>query len=170
MKFKVVPEPRPLSFVREAARTLPLVPGTEDDCCARLMADAGLPSRDAAREWLTFLRALGLLAESDGKFYQTRADLTDEDLARAFRERIHGASTVLDALATSKEPLTPAAAYGRVRETIPRWERSRRTDWERVWRERVERILEWAVVLDLATRVEAADEGEDEAPRYRAAE
>ncbi|MFC7154560.1 hypothetical protein ACFQPA_03705 [Halomarina halobia] len=154
MKFKVVPEPRPPSFARDAARALPLVPGTEDDCCARLMADAGLPSRDVAKEWITFLRALGLAAESDGGYYRTRADPTDADLARAFRERVHTADDVLATLEAAEEPISPEAAYERVRGDVPQWERSRRTDWERVWRERVRRILEWAVAFDLAERVE----------------
>ena len=158
MRFKVVPEPRPQSFLREATLALPLVPGTEDDCCARLMADADVDSRDAAREWITFLRALGLVAESDGKYYQTRANPSDAELARAFRERVHPVVdllAVLDAAeAAGETPLSTREAYERVRERVPRWERSRRTDWEDVWLERVDRALDWAVTFGLAVRAE----------------
>jgi hypothetical protein len=148
LRFKVVPEPRPLSFVRDAAAVLPLVPNSEDDCCARLMADAGLPSRDVAREWITFLRALGLVAESDGRYYRTRADPDDAALARAFRERVHPVEDLLatleEAAAAGETPLTPEESYERVRERVPQWERSRRTDWEDVWLGRTERALAWA--------------------------
>ena len=156
MRFKVVPQPRPVSFLREATLALPLVPGSEDDCCARLMADADIHSRDAAREWITFLRALGLVAESDGKYYQTRENPDDAELARAFRERVHPVADLLAALDTAESagetPLSTREAYERVRERVPRWERSRRTDWEDVWRERVDRALDWAVTFDLAER------------------
>ncbi|MFD1514928.1 hypothetical protein [Halomarina rubra] len=158
MKFKVVPEPRSLTFVREATLALPLVPGSEDDCCARLMADADVASRDAAKEWLTFLRALGLLAESDGKYYQTRTDPDDAELARAFRERVHPVDDLLAVLDAAEEsgatPLSPEAAYERVRQRVPQWERSRRTDWEDVWLTRVERALAWAETFGFAERVD----------------
>ena len=152
MKYKVVPEPRPLSFLREARLAMPLVPGTEDDCCARLMADAGLASRDVAREWITFMQALGLVTESDGQYYRTRADPDDEALSRAFREHVHPVGTVLAVLDGADRPLDGGAVFERVVDSVPRWERSRRTDWADVWRERVERILAWAVTFDLATR------------------
>ncbi|MFC5972719.1 hypothetical protein ACFPYI_15385 [Halomarina salina] len=160
MRFKVVPEPRSVSFLREATLALPLVPGSEDDCCARLMADADVASRDAAKEWLTFLRALGLVAESGGKYYQTRSDPSDADLARAFRERVHPVEdllAVLDAAHEEEEtPLSSGEAYERVRERVPQWERSHRTDWEDVWRTRIDRALDWAVTFGLAAEV---DEG-----------
>ena len=39
-----------------------------------------------------------------------------------------------------------------VRDAVPRWERSRSPDWEDDWHERIEHLLEWFVVFDLATR------------------
>jgi len=158
VKFKVVPDPRSLRAVREVMLAVPLVPGSEDDCCARLVADTDVASRDAAKEWLTFLRALGLVAESDGKYYQTRADLDDADLARAFRERVHPVEDLLavldEAAAAGGTPLTPEDAYERVRERVPQWERSRRSDWEDVWCDRTERTLAWAVAFGFAERVD----------------
>ena len=154
MKYKVVPEPRPPSFLPRAQLAMPLVPGSEDDCCARLLADTDLASRDAAREWITFMRALGLVAETGGQYYRTDDAPEDVDLARTFRERIHPVEAVLDALEGADEPLDGEAVFERVVETVPQWERSRRTDWTDVWRERVERILGWAVAFDLAERAD----------------
>jgi hypothetical protein len=154
VRFKIVPEPRPPEFVDRARLAMPLVPGDEDDCCARLMADTDLAARSDAREWITFLRALGLVAESDGAYYRTREDVDGATLAARFRERIHPAAEVLDALADAETPLAADTAFERVLDEVPQWERARRSDWEAVWRERVERILEWAVAFDLAERAD----------------
>ncbi|UPM42517.1 hypothetical protein [Halocatena salina] len=143
MRFKVVPELRQQSFIETATRTLPLVPSSEDDCCGLLMADTGIDSRDVAREWITFLRALGQVAEADGKYYQRRDPV--DDVAGAFRERVYAAETVIQTVEDSGEPLETAEVFERVRTEIPQWERNRRQDWEEVWYERVRRLLEWAV-------------------------
>lgn len=158
MRFKVVPAPRPLSFVRDAQRTLPLVPSSEDDCCALLMTDTGIDDRATASEWITFMRALRLVGESDGRYYQRRSDLSTDDLAGAFREQVYAADEVLTALeeraddSESGEPLSAAAVFEHIREIVPVWERNHHQDWETVWRERVSRLLEWAVEFDLAER------------------
>lgn len=148
MKFKVIPEPRSRSFLRKAQQTLPLVPSSEDDCCTLLIADTEIDSRDTAREWITFLRALGLVAESDGRYYQRR-NRSANDTATAFREHIYAAESVLRAL-DETDSLSADEVFERVR--VPPWEQNRHQDWESVWRERVHRLLEWAVVLDLAER------------------
>lgn len=153
MKFKVVPEPRSIEFIEKTRRALPLVPGSEDDCCARLLNRTDLPARDAAREWITFLRALGLAEETDSGFRRLRCDPSRTALADAFRKRIFGAETVLDVLSTD-EPLGVDAVFERFREQVPNWERYRRTDWENEWRERVRRLLGWVVVFDLAECVD----------------
>ncbi|RRJ30283.1 hypothetical protein [Halocatena pleomorpha] len=150
MRFKVVPEPRPQSFIETATRTLPLVPSSEDDCCGLLMADTDIDSRDVAREWITFLRALGQVKETDGKYYQRRTPV--DDVAVAFRERVYATETVLQTVEESEEPLAATDVFERVRTEIPQWERNRRQDWEEVWHERVRRLLEWAVEFDLIAR------------------
>jgi len=157
MQFKVVPDPPDsLDFVADARRAVPLVPGSEADCCARLMDRTGLSARDAAREWLTFLRALGLVEVGDRGFARTRGDSDREALADAFRERVYAAEDVLAALRAADEPLHAAVVFERVRDRVPQWERNRYADWEDVWTERVRRILDWAVLLGLAERT---DEG-----------
>jgi hypothetical protein len=163
MKFKIVPPPRSRQFLREAAAALPLVPQAESDCCARLVADTDLPSRDVAREYLTFLRAVGLVTVTDGQYHRARPEPDDAALATAFRDRTYAAAAVLDALA-AEGPLTAGAAFERVRGSVPRWERLRHDDWEHEWRERVRNLLEWAVELGLAERVDGDGE---EPPRYR---
>jgi hypothetical protein len=148
VKFKVVPEPRSIEFVREAQRALPLVPGTEDDCCARLMNRTDLPARDEAREWVTFLRALRLAEETDSGFRRLRREPSRATLADAFRERIFGAEIVLDILSTDG-PIGVDGIFERFRDRVPNWERHRRSDWEDDWRERVRRLLGWLVIFDL---------------------
>lgn len=145
MKFKLVPPPRSLETVERAQQALPLVPKPEEDCVARLLDALALRSRDQARTWLTFLRALGLAGESTTGFRRTRADPDRETLAERFREHIYGAEDVLTVLEEADEPLTADAVYDRF--TVPKWERDRHTDPDEVWRERVDHILGWLVEL-----------------------
>jgi hypothetical protein len=155
VRFKVVPEPRSLSFVRDAQQALPLVPSSENDCCALLMTDTGIDNRTTAREWITFLRALRLVGESDGRYYQRQDDPSMDDLAEAFRERVYAADevlTVLEGNTTEDVPLSVAEVFEHTHEIVPVWEQNRHDDWKTVWRERVSRLLEWAVEFGLAER------------------
>ena len=149
MKFKAVPEPRDRAFLDEARRALPLVPGDENDCCARLLDRTDLTEREVASDWITFLRALSLAERTDAGYRRVRTDPALENLARTFRERVFGADSVLDALSTD-EPLDSEEIFERVRERVPNWERHRRTDWEAGWRERTRRLLDWSVAFGLA--------------------
>ncbi|MFC6990874.1 hypothetical protein ACFQH3_03215 [Haladaptatus sp. GCM10025707] len=156
MKFKVVPvPPESLDFVETAHRAVPLVAGSVDDCCARMMAKANVPARDQAREWLTFLQALGLAKEGDSGFSRVRKDYDTETLAAAFRERVFGADELITLLEDADGVLTPLEAFDRFEDTVPNWERHRHPEtWEDIWTERVRRLLEWAVLLDLASRAD----------------
>ena len=154
MKFKLVPEPREVEFLRDVQRSLPLVPADENDWCARVLDRTDLRARDAAREWLTFLRALGLAEETSSGFHRVRDEPDSTALGRAFRERVFGAEDVLDILTEAESPLEPESVFERFREDIPNWERYRHTDWETEWRERVRRLLGWCVELGLAERVD----------------
>ncbi|MFB6155840.1 MAG: hypothetical protein ABEJ22_08085 [Haloferacaceae archaeon] len=154
MKFKLVPEaPTSLSLVADAQRAVPLVPGTEDDCCARLMRRVGFESRDVARTWLTFLRALELAEETPSGFRRLRADPTPAHLRDAFRERVYGAAEALEALESAGGPLDADEAFEHFRERVPEWEHHKNPrTWEEVWRERHGRVLDWLVLLELAER------------------
>ena len=139
--------------IAAAQSAVPLVPGTEHDCCARLMRREGYESRDVARSWLTFLRALELAVETDSGFKRTDRDPTPENVRASFRERVFGASETLAVLRDADEPLTAEVVFERLRETVPGWERQRRNSWVDHWTARTERLLDWLVALDLATRV-----------------
>lgn len=153
MKVKVLPPvPDSLARLEETRKGVPLVPNDEESCCARLMRDADVPAQDAAKEWLTFMRGLGLVAVGDRGYHRTR---TDPDLPAAFREGVYGADLLLDIVA-EEGPVTEAAAFQTFRESIPEWERSRYDDPGAVWSERVGRLLGWAALFGL---VERTDEG-----------
>jgi hypothetical protein len=154
MRYKVVPEPRGVEFLLEVRDALPLVPGSVEDCCTRIRDRTGVPSRDRARAWLTFARALGLAAETPRGYHRVRGDVSQADLAAAFRERVFGARELLDALAAADAPVPAADAFDSIRGVVPRWERSRHADWEAEWRERTRNLLEWAVAFGLAASVE----------------
>ena len=168
MKVKVVPRPRGVEFLQQAQLALPLVPNPVEDCCSRLVMDCDVPAQDDAREHVTFLWALGLAAETDGNYHSTREFPDEETLAERFRERVFLADDVLAAVEEGDDPVTPAAAFAAVRDAVPRWERSRHTDWEAVWTERVERILAWAEAFGLVERVERSADEDTDTPAYRA--
>lgn len=149
MKRKPVPPaPESLDSLAAHRRALPLVPGSEDDCCARLMERAGAPDRSTAGEWLEFLCAIGLARETETGFVKTRNDLDTAALASNFLDGI----VLTDDIVTTLDdtPQTAESVYESVADGVPRWERQKRDDWQDVWRDHVERRLDWAVLLDLA--------------------
>ncbi|SEO27048.1 hypothetical protein SAMN04487948_101443 [Halogranum amylolyticum] len=157
MKFKLVPPaPDDLDVVADAQRAVPLVPGSEDDCCARLMRRLDLPSRDVARTWLTFLRALELAEETSSGFRRIRVDPTETQLRETFRRRVFGAEEVVTTLETAENPLTVDDVFETFAEHVPVWEHYKNpNEWEVVWRDRVGEILEWLVLLGSAERTDA---------------
>jgi len=164
VKFKPVPPaPEAFAYVERVQRAVPLVPGTEDDCCARLVDRLDLPSRDTARTWLTFLRALELAEETPSGYRRTDAAPTVSGCREALLTRVFAADAVRETLAEAG-PLTAAAAFERVRERVPTWERHRDTEWTDTWRERVSHLLDWLVLLGAAERVDG-----DGTTRYRLA-
>ena len=150
MQFKLVPPaPDTVAFVADAQRAVPLVPGTEDDCCARLMRRLDLPSRDVARTWLTFLRALELVAERESGFVRRSREPTRDHLTESFLDRVYGARALYESLGA--EPRTTETAFERFEDLIPEWERHKDpTGWRDTWQERVGHLLDWLVLLDLA--------------------
>lgn len=153
MKFKVVP-PAPDSLDRLEAvwGAVPVVPDAEESCCARLMRDASVPAQDEAKEWLTFCRALDLAEEGSRGYSRVRGEFDPDTLAERFREHVYAADEALAVLADADEPLAAEAVFDRLRDRVPTWERQRSTDWAETWTERVDRILAWAVLFELAER------------------
>ncbi|WP_276253361.1 hypothetical protein [Halomontanus rarus] len=156
MQFKLVPAaPDDLEYVETVQRAVPLVPGSEDDCCARIMRRTEIAPRDEARTWLTFLRALELAEEGPSGFTRTRRDPDPEHLRTAFRDRLYGVDRILEILAEADEPLSSEAVYDRFKDDVPTYEQYRWSErLEAVWSERLDRLLEWAALLDLAERVD----------------
>lgn len=153
MRYKVVPEPIERETLHQARDALPLVPGAVEDCCVRIRDGTPLHSRDAARELLTFLQALGLAAESERGFYRVRGDITDDQLQTTFIDNVFGARELIEALETGG-PLTATEGLDVLRPEIPQWERARYPDWESEWGQRAGWLLEWATVFDLAETVD----------------
>ena len=151
MRYKPVPEPRDVGFLRTARDAVGFVPGSEADCCSRVTLETPVASRDRAREVITFLQALGLVEERDGRFRAVREgpEPDREILAARFHEQVYLAEETLAALEegdATPEDLTDRLAG------LPAWERARETDPEGEQLERVERLLGWAVALGLAER------------------
>jgi hypothetical protein len=145
MRIKVVPAPADRALLAEVHEALPLVPDSVEDCCRRIRDRTTIPSRDEAREWLTFAEALGLAAETERGFHRVRDPPEGEALERAFVESIFGAREIVAATADVDGSLTQTAAFEAIRDEVPRWERNRYSDWEGEWRERVGRLLAWGV-------------------------
>ncbi|MFC7186169.1 hypothetical protein [Halorubrum yunnanense] len=163
MRLKPVPDPpTDLDDLRDLQRAVPLVPGSTDDCCARLHDRRGLPDRQTANDWLAFLRALGLVRETSRGFVRADADPTPELVREGLREGVLLAPEALGALraATPEDPLTADALFEATRESVPRHDRARDPQWEATWRARAARLLEWLALVDLAERVDGDETGD----------
>ena len=143
MRFKPVPEPpASLAELDAVRKAVPSEPDPDADCCGLVRAELGLDERSQAADWLTFLRALGLVEERSGVYVRTGGDVNRERLAEAFRVYVYGAREVLDVLESEGEPLDTDEAVTRIK-------------MRRIDRQHVERVLEWAVLLGLAERENA---------------
>jgi hypothetical protein len=143
-----------MAALRAVHGALPLVPEDVTDCCGRVVDRTDISTRDDAREWITFLRALGVAEETDRGYRRLGTDGTDVTAAAVrdpFAERVFGVAELLDAL-DGAGSLTVPAGYEALRPAIPDWERDRHQDWEGVWTDRTERLLDWCVVFGLAAR------------------
>ncbi|WP_144799451.1 hypothetical protein [Halorubrum depositum] len=170
MRLKPVPDPpAAVNDLRELQRAVPLVPGSTDDCCARLRDRCDLPDRQTANDWLAFLRALGLVRETPRGFVRADAEPTPELVRERLREGVLLVPETLAALrkVTPEDPLTPDALFEATRESVPRHDRARDPEWEATWRDRAARLLAWLALVDLAERVDGDGTGGTEAsPAY----
>jgi len=156
MRFKHVPRaPASVDRVFEARRAVPLVPDTQDDCCSRLMERVGFPERDEAARWLTFLRALGLVAEHETGYARTREDLESSELADRFLDGVYLAPAVRDAVASADGPRSADAVFDAVADGVPQYERNKYPNsWREVWGEIVGRELDWLALLGALERTD----------------
>ncbi|SMO63899.1 hypothetical protein [Halorubrum cibi] len=163
MRIKPVPEPpADLATLAEFQRAVPLVPGSTDDCCARLRDRRDLPSRQRANDWLAFLRTLELARETPRGFVRTDTEPTPESVRNGLRDGVLFVPEALSLLraASPAEPVTAETLFSATRESVPRHDRARDADWERSWRNRADRLLRWLALVDLAALIER-DEGLD---------
>ncbi|WP_277541969.1 hypothetical protein [Haloarcula laminariae] len=152
MRYKVAPPARSLDFLRTARGAIPLVPDGAADCCLAIQRATDVSERERAREYLTFLQALGLVAETDRGYHRTRAEPDRDALATAYREEVFLVAELHEAVEGGAD--SPATAFEAVRERVPRWERERDPEWERNWRARVDNLLGWAVVFGSLVRAD----------------
>jgi len=148
-RTKAVPAPVSMDALESGRQAVPLVPKSTDDCCGRVQQRGPADTRESAQDWLAFLDALDLVAETSRGYERRQVEPAEQLLARRFRENVYGVAEVLDALEDG--PLTPEVVFERTRSIVPTWERNRHADWEAVWRERTQRVLQWAVVFGLVT-------------------
>jgi hypothetical protein len=151
MRYKVVPTPADRTLLTDVHEALPLVPGSVEDCCTRIRDRTSVPSRDAAREWLTFATALGLAAETERGYHRVREPPENDRLVENFRENVFGVEEVLAALGETDTPLEDSAVFESVRDIVPRWERNRYADWEGEWTDRTGLLLSWCEAFELCT-------------------
>lgn len=149
------PPPDDLEAVREAQAAVPLVPGTEEDCCSRLQGRLGLAGRDTAATWLAFLQGLGLAEEGPSGFSRVRTDPSDTALVEAFLESVYAAREVHETLQDTAEPVAVESVAERTENLVSPWERRRDgPNWPAVWRERTRALLDWLALLGLADRTD----------------
>lgn len=151
MRVKPVPAPlEDLETIETAHEAIPLVAKPEDDCCARLQSALGVASRDEARRWLVFLTGLELVSESESGYHRVRTAIDLPKLQEAFLSGVYGGREIMEVL--DSETSVPL-------ETVIEHYETRRPTWERLqsgsegdWTGKVQRLLDWLVLLELATR------------------
>lgn len=151
MRFKwVVEPPATLDAVADAQRAIPLVPAREADCLRRLVDrtdETVIDDREDAREWLTFLRAIGLVERTAGGYRRERIELSVGELVGRLHDGIYGARELYDRLEAADEPLSVDDLAETV--DLPTWERHHHTDPEQVRRQRLGRLAEWFVLCGM---------------------
>lgn len=154
MRFKTAPGPVDSDLLAAVHGAIPLVPGSIDDCCARIRNRTVVESRADAETWLTFCRALRLATRTDRGYERRRREHTDPAVANAFTERVFGVAELLDTVETTESPLSTGTAFDAIHTAVPNWERNRHADWEAVWTDRTRRLLDWSVVFGHVVRTD----------------
>lgn len=154
MRFKPVPlPPADRSTVETVREALPADADGVDDCCGRLVDRTSIATREEARSWIAFLRALELATADGAGYRRTSREFDRSGVRAAFRERVYGADAILEILDRAEGPIPAATVHERLcdeRSSIERRSSAGSTDSE----ERVHRLLEWAILFGLAERAE----------------
>jgi hypothetical protein len=152
IRYRSVPEPRG-ELLRAVYEAVPADPTETDDCCARIREATDLPDRESAREWLVFVRALGLAGRDNRGFYRLEWPDDRQVLGEAFENGVLGARELVSAIAESgpvtREQLVDILAAD---DTFPD---NRREAGSGLGLEtRVDRLLEWSVLFELGTETD----------------
>ncbi|MFW6321947.1 MAG: hypothetical protein ACOC0Z_08840, partial [Halohasta sp.] len=147
MRFKwVVEPPATIAAVGAIQEAIPLVPASEADCLRRLVDRTDhINDRETAREWLTFLRALGLVDRTASGYRRTRQEPSADVVAERLLDSIYGARELQETLAAADGPLSVDAIVDGSGVNLPTWERHHHTDPEGVRRRRLRRLADWFV-------------------------
>jgi DNA-binding transcriptional ArsR family regulator len=146
---RLPPAPAARETVARARRAVSRVPDPEADCCARIGEAVGVDRR-TARDWLTLLRATGLVERTaDG--YRRTDDAADDLRARVL-DGVYGARAALAALDGGRADAATVADAVRQ----PTWERRRTADPEGAWGAHDERQRDWGGEVGAAERVDGA--------------
>jgi len=159
MRFKWVPEP-PATIGQLTAihRAIPLVPATESTCLQRLVdRETAIDSREAANQWLTFLRAIDAIERTPRGYRRQHTELTAAELHTRVLDRIYGARELHEVLAAADQPMDIETIVDRGAD-LPTWEQYHHTDHQQVHRRRQRRLAEWFVLCEVAEKT---------APGYR---
>ena len=154
-RFKPIPKPPgERGAITEVRSAVPQVPKAEDNCCRRVLDRTSVDDHEEARRWLTFLRALGLVEETELGYVRTDRDPEPDALRTAFCERVFGVRELLKALDGVDRELTAAEATEHLRSSSTRWGRvnRRKSGDDDRFVERTERLLSWGVRLGLLER------------------
>lgn len=146
VRYRVLPPvdgPSP----QEVARALPTDPTRTDDCCGWLLDRGAVADRERAREWLPFLAALGLAAETDEGYHRVEAEPAAPELRRAFVERIYGADDLVAAF--DADDVRPEGELADAIESRLPEDRANRAGTDVDRSTYVLRLIEWADRLDL---------------------
>lgn len=167
VRFKPIPSPpSALSELEPIHRSIPLVPAPEADCLRRLRSRAGIQNREEGRAWLGFLRAVELAVLTERGYRRLHREPTAAYLREPFRRRVYGAAETLSTLQAADRALSGREIATRTESALPTWERRRNVDPAVAWRDRTERLLEWAVLLGIIERVPDTPLESDESSQF----
>lgn len=150
MRYRLVP-PAGMERLRTVRRAVPTDSATVEDCCAHLIGETPVCSRECAREWLVFLRALDLVATDGDGYYRTDTPIDNDAMATRFESSVFGVREVTAVLGDAEDALSVTDVFGRVQEELPqRNNRVASQEGEMYF----ERLLAWGVVLGLFARTD----------------
>lgn len=148
MRFKPLPEPASVERLWALQAAVPETPDSESSCCARLVAATEIERESEAADWLVFLRALELVETVDGRYRRRsgngNTNTDTESLREAFRSRVYLAEEVLTTLKNAENSPSPRRVFDSITTA------THESEAEAL--RRIERLLEWAVVLGVVDR------------------